>query len=102
MSLIQLGVLSAVALLLGQFVLRPMLARQAEDADLLELQAGGEALAGSEGLADSIALAGEVIDARGVAAERIDALRGAVLERPDDTAALLGEWLSMDETREPA
>ena len=46
--------------------------------------------------------AGEVIDARGVAAERIDALRGAVLERPDDTAALLGEWLSMDETREPA
>ncbi|WP_218133387.1 flagellar basal-body MS-ring/collar protein FliF [Albimonas donghaensis] len=102
MSLIQLGVLSAVALLLGLFVLRPMLARQAEDADLLELQAGGEALAGSEGLADSIALAGEVIDARGVAAERIDALRGAVLERPDDTAALLGEWLSMDETREPA
>lgn len=103
MSLIQLGVLSAVALLLGLFVLRPMLGRQAEEAELLELQASREALTGPEGLADSIALAGEVIDARGVAADRIEALRGAVLERQEETTALLGDWLSApDETREPA
>ncbi|MEE3099153.1 MAG: flagellar basal-body MS-ring/collar protein FliF [Pseudomonadota bacterium] len=103
MSLIQLGVLSAVALLLGLFVLRPMLATPVDDDALPDAQAGAAALEGPDGLADSIALAGEVIDARGVAADRIEALRGAVLERQDDSAALLGEWLSApDDAKEPA
>ncbi len=100
MTLIQLAVLSLVALLLGLFVLRPMVTRRVEDAETLDLEAGPEALEGPGGEAAveaSVALAGEVIDARGIAAERVLALRSAVEERQDDITALLGAWLEDNE-----
>ena len=98
MTLIQLGVLSLVALLLGLFVLRPMITRRVEDAETLDLEAAPEALAAPDAaVAESVALAGEVIDARGIAAERVLALRGAVAERQDDITALLGAWLEDNE-----
>lgn len=105
MTLVQLGVLSLVALILGLFVLRPMLIRRAEEAAMLEeaqAPAPGALEAPEDGLEQSLAAAGEMIDARGVAAERLESLREAVAERQADTASLLGGWLEDGEPEKEA
>lgn len=93
MTLIQLAVLSLVALLLGLFVLRPVLTRRPEPDEQLTLDPAPEALAGPDGVERSLEAAGEVIDSRGVAAERLEALRAAAAERQEDTSALISAWL---------
>tara|TARA_B100002003_G_scaffold217648_1_gene218012 strand:- start:99 stop:1703 length:1605 start_codon:yes stop_codon:yes gene_type:complete len=96
MTLIQLGALSLVALLLGLFVLRPMVTRRIEDARTLELEAlpDGDARTQAEA---ALALAGEVIDPGQITADRLRSLRDLTGERKDDAAALLGLWLEQGE-----
>lgn len=103
MTLIQLGALSLVALLLGLFVLRPMITRRIEDAETLDLAALPPGAGSAESAEAAVALAGEVIDAGHIAADRVRALRDLAGERKEDAAALLGLWLEQgDAVREPA
>ena len=109
MRLVQLGVLAAVALLLGLFVLRPLLAPRppAAPPDLAQpaLGAAGpdaplglEAPAGATQAAGARLLeAGEAVNADGVAADRLAALREAATEREEDAVALLARWLESDD-----
>ncbi len=96
MTLVQLGVLSAVALALGLLVLRPMiLAPRPRELDQLgEAPALG---APNETVSDTLAAAGDVIDAKGIAPDRVDTLRQAVESRRDDAAYLLRNWLDAAE-----
>lgn len=105
MTLVQLGVLSAVALALGLLVLRPMLTapRAAELDDFARLEDAaedGETAAGADAgmdVAGSVAAAGEVIDAEGLPVDRLKALRDAVAERPEEAMLLLRSWLDPSE-----
>lgn len=101
MTLIQLGVLSLVALALGFFVLKPMMAGGpggAAEAEIAgpdgQLRLGADPLGSVE---RSIEAAGELIDAQNVAVDRLAALRDAVSERPEDSAFLLRSWLESDD-----
>ena len=97
MTLIQLAVLALVTLALGLFVLKPMMAPppgQEEGPEGEPLALGAEPLGSVE---RSIEAAGELIDAEGVGADRLVALREAVQERPEDSAFLLRSWLESDD-----
>ncbi|MEM6438978.1 MAG: flagellar basal-body MS-ring/collar protein FliF [Pseudomonadota bacterium] len=112
MSLVQLGVLSAVALAIAFFVLRPMLLRPAPEAapalPSAELESDGdvpgEVIDGAaEEVELALAAAEEVVDAGGAELRRLEHLRGLVAERPEDAAGLLAIWLDrVDEQKEAA
>ncbi len=97
MTLVQLGVLSAVALALGLMVLRPMIL--AKPSPLLTN--AGE-LEGPEitaiDVSESIDAAGDVIDADGMSTDSLQKLRNAVAMRPEDATLLLRGWLEGPET----
>ena len=111
MGLVQLGVLSAVALAIAFFVLRPMLLRPAPEAapalppaDLgAEGEAAGDVIDGAaEEVELALAAAEEVVDTGGAELQRLEHLRGLVAERPGDAAGLLASWLDRDEERKEA
>lgn len=97
-ALIQAAILGLVALLLGLFVLRPLLAPRS---DMSETGPDGLAALpgpGGDGLAQSLAVAGEVIDAEGMTAPQVVALRLTVQERNEESAGLLAAWLESADT----
>nr|WP_072747423.1 flagellar basal-body MS-ring/collar protein FliF [Oceanicella actignis] len=102
MTLIQLGVLSAVALALGLLVLRPMITAPAQPR-LTEINPSGNeqnapALPGqTPDVAGSLEAAGEVIDARNVAVDHVEALRKTVEARKEDATLVLRSWLETAE-----
>ncbi|MEM8741698.1 MAG: flagellar basal-body MS-ring/collar protein FliF [Pseudomonadota bacterium] len=111
MTLIQLGVLALVALALGLFVLRPMLAggavspaRDGLPAPLDQAAPGvdgtlngpdGTALAGADpGLGASLEAAQEIIAPEGHdSLPHMLLLRGVIQDKPEETADLLRSWL---------
>ncbi|QDL94757.1 flagellar M-ring protein FliF (plasmid) [Paroceanicella profunda] len=100
MTLIQLGVLAGVALLLGLFVLRPMLAAPPvaltqADGDALE---DGQGMINPEELAASLEAAQQVLGPTPESEARLLTLREAIAERSEEATLLLRNWL---ETREP-
>lgn len=113
MTLIQLGFLALVALVLGLTVIRPLLrARRADD----EVPPGLETLARA-GLEDEPPALGGLTDAGGagdvgalgelpdlnvepVEMAPDEALREAVAERPEETIAMLRDWLETAEEQE--
>ncbi|MEM1314329.1 MAG: flagellar basal-body MS-ring/collar protein FliF [Pseudomonadota bacterium] len=111
MGLVQLGVLSVVALVIAFFVLRPMLLRpepvEAPALPLADLEteddAPGDVIdAAAEEVEVALAAAEEVVDARGAEMARLESLRGLVAERPGDAAGLLELWFDRDEERKEA
>ncbi len=95
MTLIQMGVLGVVALLLGLFVLRPMLTAT----PAVALPPPAPDLVGSEGeLAAAFEAAGELLPANPEATQRLMSLREVITERAEESTILLRSWL---ETREP-
>jgi flagellar M-ring protein FliF len=111
MNLLQLGVLSVVALAIAFFVLRPMLLRPAPaaapalpSADLeTDGDAPGEVIDGAaEEVELALAAAEEVVDAGGAELRRLEHLRSLVAERPGDAAGLLAIWLDRDDERKEA
>ncbi len=84
MSVIQIGVLSIVTLVLGLFVVRPLLSSKAAPAPM-------EAIAPPE--ADGFA---DIEPEPPV--NPVDALKGLASERTDDAAMLLKSWLEEEET----
>ena len=104
MTLIQLAILGVVSLLLGLFVLRPILTRSQDAAALPApdemLDDGVEPASSIDG---SLAIAGEVIEAGPVASERLADLRQIAVDRQSEATALLASWLeSSDAPKEPA
>ncbi|MFO7856084.1 MAG: flagellar basal-body MS-ring/collar protein FliF [Paracoccaceae bacterium] len=94
-TLLQMAILAGVALLLGLFVLRPLLTRRPEPM-VLEGRGAPEALEGPEAIEAQIAAAGETLGADGVDRDRLEALRHAAEERSEAAAALLAAWLDAD------
>ncbi len=96
MSLIQILTLGLVALMLGLFVVRPILSvsgpEPAGDNDypLLTGDALGEALA---------IPSGEMIDAEALNVDRRALLESAVAEKPEEAIRLLGLWLDDQSTQ---
>lgn len=100
MSIIQLLTLAVVALLLGLFVIRPILS---PDVPPVYDQETVEGLEGPMTLDESIAAAGEIIDAEAVDADRLGELRDAVGEEPEQAIQLLRQWLdATEEEPQPA
>ncbi|MEM8700145.1 MAG: hypothetical protein AAGF44_13305, partial [Pseudomonadota bacterium] len=103
MSIIQLVTLALVALMLGLFVIRPILN---VDPPAPELGVDGDPtlIDGTASTIDaSIAQAGEVIDAETVDEDRLSNLREAVLDQPEEAVRLLRNWLDdMPEQEEKA
>ncbi|MFV0474796.1 MAG: flagellar basal-body MS-ring/collar protein FliF [Pikeienuella sp.] len=97
MSLIQIATLAIVALMLGLFVVRPVLsvsgpAPVGDEPPLLGGVDPGEALA---------IPSGDMIDAEALGVDRRALLESAVAEKPEEAARLLGHWLD-DEPAEAA
>ncbi|MEM7508268.1 MAG: flagellar basal-body MS-ring/collar protein FliF [Pseudomonadota bacterium] len=102
MSIIQLVTLGLVALMLGLFVVRPILNVDPPPPliDPLDQAVGADGAPGLQGPAtvgDSIAAAGEVIDAEAVGEDQLGLLRDAVSDQPDETIRLLRSWLDAPE-----
>ena len=119
MTLIQLGILAVVALVLAMTVIRPLLrARRAEDEMPAGLESLGEAGADESGLAalgadesglgDGLGELGGLselpdlpdLDMTPVEESPGEVLRSAVAERPEETIAMLRDWLETEEERE--
>ena len=116
MRLIQMGVLAAVALILGLFVLRPILARGEEEAGAASgaLPApadGGEAGPTLDGEIeplggfDNLPVVGDGPDFGGMGMvdfdapaeeDPVDRLRGLIAERKTETVEILRSWLEED------
>ena len=97
-TLMQTGILAAVALILGLFVLRPLFTRPPETATPAALEgAVPEALEGPREIEAEFAAAEAKGDAGGVASDRLAALREVTQERGEEAAALLAAWLDADE-----
>lgn len=116
MSLIQMAVLAIVALLLGLFVLRPILAPKAESFPLAPQTAIPRMSIGSAGIGSEelTPLTGEIADDdfdfgalsvpqatsgltttgdQGMAADPVDRLRALIAERQDETVEILRGWI---------
>lgn len=108
MTLIQLGVLAVVALVLGLFVLRPMLSAAPPVAlpgpgDLPADAAGTALLAGPGGLEATIEAAGELLEANPETVARLSGLRETISQRTEEAAVLLKSWLETEQPgEEPA
>ncbi|MEX2518503.1 MAG: flagellar basal-body MS-ring/collar protein FliF [Paracoccaceae bacterium] len=98
MSLIQIATLGLVALMLGLFVVRPILSvagpQNRDDADYPLLSVGGP---GGEALSIP---PGDMIDAEALNVDRRALLESAVADKQDEAVRLLGLWL--DEETEAA
>jgi flagellar M-ring protein FliF len=105
MSLIQLGLLAVVALVLGLFVLRPILRQTRPSPALLppgpdQLSSPGvpmvrPALAGVGPSVDSTLLQAEIVDP-------VTRLRRLIEERQDETAQILQNWIEDPAEKERA
>ena len=104
MTLVQIGVLAAVALILALAVVRPILTRPAVDPETLVAVNDPEALAAAPGDATLPATLGEAeLPADAAATEtRPDAetLRRVVAERQEQTLAMLRDWLGSPDREE--
>ncbi|WP_246209755.1 flagellar basal-body MS-ring/collar protein FliF [Pikeienuella piscinae] len=95
MSLIQIATLALVALMLGLFVVRPILSvagpvrGEDEDFPLLSVGQPGEALSIPPG---------EMIDADALSVDGRALLESVVAEKPEEAIRLLGLWLDDDST----
>lgn len=102
-SMIQVGILAVVVMVLGLFVVKPLLTPQASAPVLAEspaLQladgtaAGNAAALQSPGAGAAGALEnGSAEDALAARMDPVDRLRDLTAEKPDDAAALLMSWL---------
>ena len=101
MSIIQLVTLGIVAVMLGLFVIKPIL-NVDPPAPLVEVDEDGNVIEGASTVDASIAQAGEIIDAQAVDADRLGDLRDAVLDQPEEAVKLLRNWLDMPEEEEAA
>ncbi|QFT95144.1 Flagellar M-ring protein [Roseovarius sp. THAF9] len=124
MSLIKAAVLAIVALILGLFVVRPVLARQPDGAAQLAAPAGSENSGYSDNIGDfetsQAALTGEIQDdadrpgelpmlsgGGGMGLPSLDSddqdpverLRAMISERQDETVEILRSWLEGEEER---
>lgn len=104
MTLIQIGVLSLVALILAFAILRPLLTRRPEGQDAALI---GELMGAEPGTAAAIAAAaGEAgAEAGGAIAPQpsiAENLRLTVAERADDSVAVLQDWLEPEGDEEAA
>lgn len=116
MSVIQLGLLAVVALILGLFVIRPILMSSGRGAAQLSAPAVPLALTGGIGGADDAALTGEIDDGgifpqvadfseqeaamTGVETDPVARLRRLIEERQAESIEILRAWMEHDE--EPA
>lgn len=99
MRLIQLGVLAAVALILGLFVVRPVLAGQR---DLNTIDGDATALTDQRAQTDGV---GDADDAEQPALAPPDAvarLRAMIAERESETVQLLQDWIEEPDRKEKA
>lgn len=113
MSMIQLGVLAVVALILGLFVIRPILTSSARGAAQLEAPTLPLALPSAMGPADSSALTGEIDDGgifpqvadfseqeaamTGIETDPVARLRRLIEERQAESIEILRAWMEHDE-----
>ena len=109
MAAIQLGVLAAVALVLGLFVLRPILAAQARAIPQLMAQPGSLALPGIVGSPPRV-LSGEIDDGTGLppfslrpaqvktglADDPVARLRSLIEERQAESVEILRSWMEAE------
>lgn len=96
MSLIQIATLGLVALMLGLFVVRPILSV----AGPAERDDGDYPLIGVGGPGEALSIpSGEMIDAEALNVDRRALLESAVAEKQDEAVRLLGLWLD-EETEE--
>lgn len=98
MSIIQIATLGLVALMLGLFVVRPILSV----AGPAPIQDDNYPLLGGGGApGESLSLpSGEMIDAGALAVDRRALLETAVAEKPEEAVRLLGLWLDDPEGEE--
>lgn len=110
MKLIQTGVLALVALILGLFVVRPILTANRPEPPLLDNSGGGAAsVADSNGsfidgvatpaIAPNQAAAG---DGAWTADDPVERLRGLIDERRDEAIQVLQSWIDEPDTPEPS
>lgn len=94
-GMIQSGLLSIVVLILGLFVVRPMMKPQkggeAQGLLPMSLEPGGTALT-----SDAANMAGRLIAATPEPIDPIETLKSMANEKPDDAAMLLANWLSQE------
>lgn len=116
MSIIQLGVLAVVALILGLFVIRPILSASARNAAQLSAPVAPLALPSGLAKAEDAALTGEIDDGgifpqvadfseqeaamTGVETDPVARLRRLIEERQAESIEILRSWMEHDE--EPA
>jgi flagellar M-ring protein FliF len=112
MTLVQLGVLALVALLLGLFVLRPMLAPPAPAGTAAPAEIAGQ-LTGPDGqpllaapdaptLAETIAAAQEILEPTPESTLRLISLREAISDKTEESVTLLRAWLETPDPGEDA
>lgn len=129
-SLAQIAILGAVALILGLFVLRPILTGRSQGSDQVapalaaadggfiegdgvafDTGAGGEVSSGGGGMdffsdtggGDSFAMpSSDMIEAGAMEVSQRDLLETAVAEKPEDAARILTEWLDEPAEAVPA
>lgn len=97
MALIQIATLGLVALMLGLFVVRPILSvagpaggPQYDDSNDMDFPSFG----GAGGMGEALAIpSGEMIDSEALGVDRRALLENAVSEKPDEAIKLLGSWL---------
>lgn len=100
MSLIQIATLAIVSLLLGLFVVRPILS--VSSPAQIEAESDFPVLPGG-GAGESLLPPGDMIDADSLDVDRRALLETAVAEKPEDTLRLIGHWLDTPEQeRSPA
>jgi len=112
MSLIQIGILALVALVLGLFVLRPILTKPAPAASLSPTQSLGYTPDGAQPLNGEIAGENEGLGAVDFANQNalpdtvstleedpVERLRNLIAERQDETVQILRSWLENKEEK---
>lgn len=112
MSLIQIGVLALVALVLGLFVLRPILTKPAPATSLSPTQSLGYTPDGAKPLNGEIASENEGLGAvdftnqnalpdtvSTLEEDPVERLRNLIAERQDETAQILRSWLENKEEK---
>ena len=113
MSAIQMGILALVTLILGLFVVKPVLSRPAKQEDVISLPPAdpgssdlpalngeiaddlGSAMGGDMGMADFGAADFGMMDSP--SNDPVDRLRGLIEERQDETVEVLRGWLEEPE-----
>lgn len=101
LSLLQMAFLGVVALVLGLFVLKPILTSAVPAAQLADATAAagalGEVAGPGEGPNGEIEINPEVLEVASADQQTIDHLKKTVTDRADDSKALLEDWLNTAE-----